>query len=342
MEIIVKKVIILSTLIVLALVLMGSAEAVENRNIDFNSENNNFTNSVTNETNSSIHSNYTNVSQVSKPSANTIPNKIGNGCCSVLLHVKNGVDIFSYRRDSTYAANLYIKKISWYGKEALKEYKTTNGYFFHTIIAKNGWIVSTGGPDVVWINKKMESIAGRISNKGKITRTDMNSAYSLLKKLKMGHFLIKDPNGNVGLAIYYYGGSKLKIFKMRNGEYVSVPNSPRYYRSGVLSSTKLSNPVNSAIYLAGTDRWGVNRRNIITYEVKNILNITRINIWASFDGGKLIKRYRGKPDNIIFAGRVIYAKSLPRIPNKKFIGQATLKNINTSILMAPKKVLVPG
>ncbi len=305
---------------------MGSAEAVENRNIDFNSENNNFTNSVTNETNSSIHSNYTNVSQVSKPSANIIPNKIGNGCCSVLLHVKNGVDVFSYRRDSTYAANLYIKKINWYGKEAIKEYKTTNGYFFHTIIAKNGWIVSTGGPDIVWINKKMESLAGRISTKGYITKTDMNSAYSLLKKLKMGHFLIKDPNGNVGLAIYYYGGSKLKIFKMRNGEYVSVPNSPRYYRSGVLSSTRLSNPVNSAIYLAATDRWGVNRRNIITYEVKNIYNITQINIWASFDGGKLIGRYRGKPDNIIFGGHTIYAKTIPRILSKKYLGQANLKS----------------
>lgn len=322
---------------------MGSAEAVENnRSIDFSSNLNYTTYNVINESNNSVNGNSTKISEVPKTVSKNAPRKIGNGCCSVLLHVENGVDVFSYRRDSTYAANLYIKKISWYGKEAIKEYKTTNGYFFHTIIAKNGWIVSTGGPDVVWINKKMESIAGRISTKGKITRTDMNSAYSLLKKLRMGHFLIKDPQGNVGLAIYYYGGSKLKIFKMRNGEYVSVPNSPRYYRSGLLSSTKLSNPVNSAIYLAGTDRWGVNRRNIITYEVKNILNITRINIWASFDGGKLIKRYRGKPDNIIFAGRVIYAKSLPRIPSKKFIGQATLKNINTSILMAPKKVLVTG
>lgn len=341
MEILSKKLILIA---ILVLALMGSAEAVENnRSVEFGSNQVNYTtHNVMNINNNTSNVNSTKISEVPKTASNTVPQKIGNGCCSVLLHVKNGVDVFAYRRDSTYAANLYIKKISWYGKEALKEYKTTNGYFFHTIIAKNGWIVSTGGPDVVWINKKMESLAGKISTKGKITRTDMNSAYSLLKKLRMGHFLIKDPQGNVGLAVYYYGGSKLKIFKMRNGEYVSVPNSPRYYRSGVLSTAKLSNPVSAAIYLAGTDRWGVNRRNIITYEVKNILNITRINIWASFDGGKLIKRYRGKPDNIIFAGRVIYAKSLPRIPNKKFIGQATLKNINTSILMAPKKVLVPG
>jgi hypothetical protein len=316
---------------ILVLTLMGSAEAVENnRIVEFGSNQVNYTtHNVMNINNNTSHVNSTNISEVPKTASNTVPQKIGNGCCSILLHVKNGVDVFAYRRDSTYAANLYIKKISWYGKEALKEYKTTNGYFFHTIIAKNGWIVSTGGPDVVWINKKMESLAGRISTKGKITRTDMNSAYSLLKKLRMGHFLIKDPQGNVGLAVYYYGGSKLKIFKMRNGEYVSVPNSPRYYRSGVLSTTKLSNPVSAAIYLAGTDRWGVNRRNIITYEVKNILNITQINIWASFDGGKLIKRYRGKPDNIIFAGRVIYAKYLPRIPSKIYIGKATLRSYNS-------------
>jgi hypothetical protein len=315
---------------ILVLALMGSAEAVENRIVEFGSDQVNYTtHNVMNINNNTSHVNSTNISEVPKTASNTVPQKIGNGCCSVLLHVKNGVDVFAYRRDSTYAANLYIKKISWYGKEALKEYKTTNGYFFHTIITKNGWIVSTGGPDVVWINKKMETLAGRISTKGKITRTDMNSAYSLLKKLRMGHFLIKDPQGNVGLAVYYYGSSKLKIFKMRNGEYVSVPNSPRYYRSGVLSTAKLSNPVSAAIYLAGTDRWGVNRRNIITYEVKNLLNITQINIWASFDGGKLIKRYRGKPDNIIFAGRVIYAKYLPRIPNKKFIGQSTLRSYNS-------------
>ncbi|MDO9627340.1 MAG: hypothetical protein Q7I96_06935 [Methanobacteriaceae archaeon] len=282
---------------------------------------------VSADTNSSNKSSNINSTGLQK-AKNTI--KTESGCCSVLIHVKKGVDVFAYRRDSTYAANLYIKKVKWYGKETIKEYKLVNGYFFHTIISKNGWIVSTGGPDVVWINKKLESLAGKISVKGRITKTDINSAYKLLRKLGMGHFLIKDPVGNVGIAIYNSGSSKIKVFKMKDGEYVSVPNSPRYYRQGRYTAKKY-NPVYNAIYLAGTDKWGVNRRNIITYKVENKNSFTEINLWASYDGGKLVHRNgRGKPDNIIFMGHKIYAKSLPRIMAKKFIGKVTLRSYKTT------------
>lgn len=265
---------------------------------------------LTNGSNSSTSTNSTGVKKTQK----AVNNEASSGCCSVLVHVKKGVDVFSYRRDSTYAANLYIQKVKWYGKEAVKEYKTTNGYFFHTIITRNGWIVSAGGPDIVWINKNLEKLGGQISARGHITPADINSAYALLRKAKLGHFLIKDPEGNVSLAIYSSGRSKIKLFKMKDGEYVSVPNSPIYYRQGFIN--KKSSSISSAIYLAGTDRYGVNRRNVITYEVKNVTNSTEVNIWASYDGGKLIKRYKGKPDNIIFGNFKIYAKTLPRIPSK--------------------------
>ncbi len=258
--------------------------------------------------------------------------KTSSGCCSVLVHVKNGVDVFSYRRDSTYAANLHIIKTKWYGKEAVKEYKKTNGYFFHTIITKKGWIVSSGGPDIVWITQKLESIAGHASVRGYIKKSDINSAYALLRKEGLGHFLIKDPSGNVGLVTYNYGRFKSKLFKMKEGEYVVVPNSPTYYRKGIIS--KKSNPVSYAVYLAGTDRYGINRRNIITYYIKNIHNSTEVNVWASYDGGKLIKRYRGKPDNIIFRGHKIYAGTLPRIPYKKYIGKITLQSYRKSTIPA--------
>ena len=256
--------------------------------------------------------------------------KTNSGCCSVLVHVKKGVDVFSYRRDSTYAANLHIIKTKWYGKQAVKEYKTTNGYFFHTIITRNGWIVSSGGPDIVWITQKLESIAGHASVRGYIKKSDINSAYVLLRKEGLGHFIIKDPSGNVGLVTYNYGRSKTKLFKMKDREYVVVPNNPIYYRHGTVS--KKSNPASSAIHLAGTDRYGVNRRNIITYNVQNIRNSTEVNIWASYDGGKLIKRYRGKPDNIIFRGHKIYASTLPRIPSKKYIGKITLNSYKKSYI----------
>lgn len=319
-----QEIILVTVLFASFLFLIGTAAAADNSD-PFTSDNHTtYNNHLTNGNNGTTNINSTIFKAQKKV-------KASSGCCSVLVHVKKGTDVFSYRRDSTYAANLHILKTKWYGKEAVKEYKTTNGYFFHTIITRNGWIVSIGGPDIVWITKKLESIAGRASVRGYIKKTDINSAYALLRKEGLGHFLIKDPSGNVGLVTYNYGRSKTKLFKMKDGEYVVVPNSPTYYRQGIIS--KKPSPVSSAIHLASTDRYGINRRNVITYYVKNISNSTEVSVWASYDGGKLIKRYKGKPDNIIFRGHKIYAGTLPRIPSKKYIGKITLQSY--------KKISVP-
>lgn len=311
-----KLIFISISLIIFYLAFLGSAAAADN--ISDNSTPDLSTNLTISSLNSSVDSNYstyenscsTNFTTVKSPSAVN-----ETGCCSVLLHVKDGVDVFAYRRDSTYAADLYMVEVNWYGKKAIKEYKTVNGYFFHTIITSKGWIVSAGGPDVVWINKNLESIAGSMSLEGKITKTRMDQVSNLIKKMGMGHFLIKDPKGNVGIVTYNSGLLKLKIFKMKDGSYVSVPNSPKFYREGSFTSDSVS----AAIYLAGTDRWGVNRRNIITYQVENLMGSSKIKIWASFDGGKLIGTSRGNPDNIIFMGHKISAKSLPKIHQKSIL-----------------------
>ena len=314
-----QEIILVTVLLATFLFFIGTAAAADH-NTSFNLKDNHTT--YTNNYLTNVNDSAANIYSTGAKKAQKKVNKTNSGCCSVLVHVKKGIDIFSYRRDSTYAANLHIIKTRWYGKQAVKEYKTTKGYFFHTIITKNGWIVSTGGLDIVWITKTLENIAGRASVRGHIKKSDINSAYVLLRKAGLGHFLIKDPSGNVGLVTYNFGRSKTKVFKMKSGEYLSVPNSPTYYRQGTIS--KKSNPLSSAIHLAGTDRYGVNRRNIITYKVQNTNNLTEVNIWASYDGGKLIKRYRGKPDSIIFRGHKIYASTLPRIPSKKYIGKITL------------------
>lgn len=315
------------------LFLMGSVAATDDTlSTDLNtnassppsiSENNN-SNTVTS-TNKTVTANKTTNSTTSTVVKKTVPNKLDSGCCSVLVHVKKGHYVYAYRRDSSYAANLYIKKTVWYGREVVKEYKKANGYFFHTIVVKNGWFVGTGGPDVVYLNKYLEKLAGRMVSRGRISKASMYSAYRTLRKLGMGHFIIKSPSGYVGMAVYNRG-SKVRIFKMKNGEYISLPNSPRYYRRGKFARLR-SNPVSAAIYIAGTDRWGVNRRNILTYEVKNINYNSRVRIWATYDNGKLLgRRSRGRPDNIIFRGRKISAKSIPTISRKKFIGEVILRN----------------
>ena len=70
------------------------------------------------------------------------------GCCSVLVHVgAPAMMLLSYRRDSVNFANILIDKINFNGQTAIKEYKTQGGYFTHTIITQNGWIIGIGGKD---------------------------------------------------------------------------------------------------------------------------------------------------------------------------------------------------
>ncbi|MGE5365645.1 MAG: hypothetical protein ACM3KK_00020 [Bacteroidales bacterium] len=299
-----RQILILTFLILLFF--MGSVSAANN-----SSETNLVSHQINSTTNNTPHLNITkNIS-----SKNTTSKKFNeSGCCSVLLHVKDGHDVFSYRRDSNYAADLYFQHLNWYGKDAIREFKTVNGYFFHTMIAGDGWIVSTGGPDIPDLNRALENLAGSAFTSGRISSSTITSATNILARLGMGHFLIKSSNGDVGLVMYNGGSVKTALFRMGNGQYVSVPNHPAYYRSGYAS---ISDAVSSAINLAISDRWGVNRRNIITYDIINdFMGSTSVKIWAS--------RTRAS-DNIIFGGQLISGSSLPSAPYKKYIGNIALK-----------------
>ena len=50
----------------------------------------------------------------------------------------------------------------------------------------------------------------------------MNKAYNILERMGIGHFLIKSPDNTVGLVIYYHGSVKKIVFKIQDGQYVSV------------------------------------------------------------------------------------------------------------------------
>jgi len=268
------------------------------------------------------------------------PSKLESGCCSVVLHVNNSSYVYGYRRDSSYAAGIYLKKVKLYGIEGLKEYKTTNTYFFHTIVLKNGWFISAGGSDNPRVNKYLENLGAKMAYEKKINRIDMSKAMVKVRSLGLGHFVIKSPKGKVGVVIYNKG-SKLSIFRMKSGEYISIPNSPWSFRRGKYS-VKKSSPVDAGIYIAGSDRFGFNRRNIMMYDVSNIksklaiktnnktsyktINKTKIKIWASNDNGRYVGRNtKSLHDNIFYKGKKISGSSISIIPNKKYIGEATLK-----------------
>lgn len=201
--------------------------------------------------------------------------KLEDGCSSILLQVNASSYVYGYRRDSSYAANLYLKKVKLYGMEALKEYKITNTYFFHSIIFKNGWYIGAGGSDNPSVNKYLEKLGTKMVYKKRISSSDMKKVFKKVKSLGIGHFIIKSPEGKVGVCIYNEGRSKLRIFKMKTGEYLSIPNNPLLFRKAMYT-VKKSNPVNAAIYVAGTDKFGVNRRNIMIYDVTNTKNTDKI------------------------------------------------------------------
>jgi len=260
-------------------------------------------------------------------------NKLGSGCCSVVLQGSNNSFAYGFRRDHSYSVDMHIKKTKLNGKTAIKTYKLKKGYFTHAVVLEGGWFIGIGGWDNPQVNKKLEKLGGKIASNGKITTKNMNTALKILKTIGMGHFVIKRPDGTVGVVIYNRGnkGGTIKtVFKMKRGEYVSVPNGPSMYRKGKYPVIK-SNLVNSAIRIAGTDKWGYQRRNIIIFNVKitnttSAKNTTNIKIWASNDNGKYVGRNSGGlSDNIIFGGVKTNGKSLPIIPNKKYIGQAILK-----------------
>ena len=255
-------------------------------------------------------------------------NELSSGCCSVVLHESDSSFAYGFRRDHTYSVDMYINKTKLNGKETIKTYKLAKGYFTHAVVLADGWFIGIGGRDNIRVNKNLEKLGAKIASKGKISTKDTNTALQQLKTIGMGHFVIKSPDGNVGVVLYNKGnrgGTINTVFKMKKGEYLSVPNGPSYYRKGKYT-VKKSNLVDAAIYIAGTDKWGHNRRNIIVYDVKKIENATNVKIWASNDDGKYVGRSSKKwADNILYNGTKTKANSLPIIPNKKYIGTAILK-----------------
>ena len=285
-----------------------------------------------------------------------------SGCTSVIVHVQPGNDIFCYRRDSGYMADTIIETMTFAGENATHGYKTQNGYFTHTIITENGWMIGIGGRDDPNTNKKLEKIATDIISKNKIENSDIGKANTIIKANYWGHFLIKSPDDNVGITAYdsriYSNSSKssyvsfnsinapsmVKLFKMNNGEYVKVPNNPQYYALGQFNQFS-NDSVDAAIKIIGTDIYnsnGVDRRDVITYQFINDNSSKKLDIWASFDGGTLLNHSKGIPDNINYFGNQIQANDLPKIPDKKFLGEKVFQKKYPSSSNENLDILVIG
>jgi hypothetical protein len=252
-----------------------------------------------------------------------------SGCCSVVVHVNSGHDVVSYRRDSNNSADTIIENMSFSGQNVIHEYKTQGGYFTHVIITQSGWIICIGGKDDPDINKMLEKLGSEIISRGSIQRQDINEANAITKENHWGHFLIKSPDNNV--AVTSYDGripgspaNMTSMFKLKDGDYVKLANNPSYFVVSKYNETS-TDPVNAAINIVGRDTFGLDRRDVTSYEFINNSTTSKVSVWASFDGGALTGAH-GSPDNVLFYGNETPAKELPTIPNKKFLGEQVLYN----------------
>jgi len=131
-----------------------------------------------------------------------------------------------------------------------------------------------------------------------------------------GHVVIKAPNGNYGFA----NVDKLKTGTLKPGQYISIPNNYSLSRSGNLSlnSTDL---VGEMTKLSQLDKYGLDRREIVTYDFKTTEkgNITDIYV-SNEDGSQVGANYTECIDDIHFNNTVIKGSDIPIGPNYKSIG----------------------
>ena len=244
------------------------------------------------------------------------------GCCSIVLQLDGNDTMISYRRDSNVTADVFIEKVNWHGIPAVKQYKEYGGYFNHVIVTNNGWVIGLGGIDDGKNSEICENItAGMINDNYTISEQALTKIQDIKKPYGRGHVVIKAPNGNYGFA----NVDKLKTGTLKPGQYISIPNNYSLSRSGNLSlnSTDL---VGEMTKLSQLDKYGLDRREIVTYDFKTTEkgNITDIYV-SNEDGSQVGANYTECIDDIHFNNTVIKGSDIPIGPNSKALGQLNLQ-----------------
>ena len=265
------------------------------------------------------------------------------GCCSIVLQEDGSDSIMTFRRDSNITADIHIENVNWHGIPAIKQYKTDEGYFSHVIITKDGWMIGFGGIDDGADSEKCENITAEIiSDDYSISEEKLVEIQKIKQKYGRGHVLIKAPNGNFGFACV----DKVKTGKIEPGQYISLPNNYSLSRSGELSlsSDDLIKDMNE---LAQSDLYGLDRRDIVTYDYHSG-NESYADVYVSNeDGSYLDVNYTGCVDNIYLKDNLTKAEDIPIAPAYKSIGtmdftgtDSPLNLINIAIYIAALILIV--
>ena len=269
----------------------------------------------------------------------TIKETAEMGCSSLYLQVGKFESVAAFRRDATNAKLLHIVKYKINGNVAIKQYKT-NSYFFHLVTTADGWMFGTGGVDNPTVNHAIENLAGKIIKLGKIKKSYLKKIQNYERRLSLGHFSIKAPNGEYGLV---WSGSIIKG-KLKAGEFIDVPNVRSSFRHG--NWAKLSkNPATAAIKVAATDSYGVNRRDVTAFHwkatTKEGKTTSTLKVYAANDNGRLVGRSTGGlMDDVKFKGVFFSKYHLPKTPSKLLLGTHSFGSID-KLIKTQTKVNAP-
>lgn len=249
------------------------------------------------------------------------------GCCSVLLQLEGNNTMLSYRRDANLTADIYIENVVWHGIPAIKQYKKDGELFTHVIITDDGWFISMGGIDDGEGNQMCENISAQMVNDNNAISEDYLKQIQAIKQpYKKGHFLIKAPNGNYGYATV----DMVETGKLNPGDYISLPNSYSYYRTGTIPINS-TDKIKSMIELALSDGYGINRRGIFTYNF--VENDTKVftDIYISNDDGSYFDvNYKDCIDNVYYNNTMTSGEDIPVGPGYKYLGTYVFKDEQSS------------
>ena len=241
------------------------------------------------------------------------------GYCSIILQENGSDSIMTFRRDSNVDADIKIENVDWHGIPAIKQYKTDGKYFSHVIITKNGWMIGFGGIDDGVDSEKCENISfAMINDNYTISKEKLDEIQKIKQPYGRGHFIIKAPNGNYGFATI----DKVKTGQLQPGHYISLPNNYSLSRSGELSLSS-DDKIKDMVELAQSDKYGVDRRDIITYDYHSG-DDAYADIYVSNEDGSLLGvNYTGCVDDVYINNKQIKAEDIPIAPSYKNVDKLT-------------------
>ncbi len=264
----------------------------------------------------------------------------GEDCCSFYLQVSDTEAVGGFRRDNTGASTITVKHCKIRGLRAVK-HSNSNG-FVHLIVFSNGWMVGNGGLDSDGFIKRMQRLAVDMVKSNKIKMSSIKKIYRYKRSINFGHFAIKAPNGKYAVA----WKNKIITGKLKPGQFLCTPNFKQYYRHSTYGKYS-KNPAKAAIKVGATDKYGVNRRQIVVLHWKaasdkKYRTTSSVKCYAANDNGRFVGvSSGGLVDTVKFKGKTVGGHKLPKVPRMKYMGIHKFGNIDR-LFKTPTTVKAPG